>query len=208
MELIQDISLYLPQYLSSPEKDSMREELRNFPTDGTKSTIYTCALKNADYLLQADGIDNLLYCNFPDTKIGKVHGILFSNTCDMSVENKRLNDCRIMYAPILRLDKYIEGLLGKFEKKRVEDHINDIKSQSVSQIMYLPEDTTGIGIDFDGIIFFDRVISIPLSNQRTEEFVQNRIFTLSNFGFYLFLLKISYHFTRVKERIDRNNGNK
>mgnify|MGYP006347031977 CR=1 FL=1 len=74
--------------------------------------------------------------------------------------------------------------------------------------MYLPEDTTGIGIDFDGIIFFDRVISIPLSNQRTEEFVQNRIFTLSNFGFYLFLLKISYHFTRVKERIDRNNGNK
>lgn len=34
MELIQDISLYLPQYLSSSEKDRMREELRNFPTDG------------------------------------------------------------------------------------------------------------------------------------------------------------------------------
>ncbi len=206
MELIQDISLYLPQYLSSSEKDSMREELRNFPTDGTKSTIYTCALKCADYLLQADGIADLPYCNFPNTKIGKVSGILFSNTCDMSVENKRLNNCRIMYAPILSLDKYKAGLLGKFEKERVEAHINDIKSQSVSQVMYLPQDKTGVGLGFDGIVFFDRAISIPLSNQITEEFIKNRIFTLSNFGFYLFLLKISYHFTRIKERIDRNNG--
>ena len=206
MDLIQDVSLYLPQYLSSSEKDSMKEELRNFPADGTKSTIYTCALKRADYLLQADGIDNLSYCNFPDTKIGKVPGLLFSNTCDMSFENKRLNDCRIMYAPILKLDKYRDGLLCNYEKERVETHINDIKSQFVSQIMYLPKDITGVGLGFDGIVFFDRVISIPLSNQTTEELVQNRIFTLSNFGFYLFLLKISYHFTRVKERLDRNKG--
>jgi hypothetical protein len=206
MELIQGINLYLPQYLSSSEKDSMKEELRNFPTDGTKSTIYTCALKDADYLLQADGIGNLLYCNFPNTKVGNVSGILFSNTCDMSLENKRLNDCRIMYAPILRLDKYREGLLKKIERKRVEAHIKDIKSQYVSQIMYLPKDITGVGIGYDGIVFFDRVISIPLSNQITEDLIKNRIFTLSNFGFYLFLLKLPYHFTRVKEKIDRNNG--
>lgn len=205
MDLIQNIRLYLPQYLSSQEKDSLREELLNFPTDGTKSTIYTCALKKVDYLLQSDGIGSMPYCNFPNTKIGEVPGIIFSNTCDMAVENKRLNDCRIMYAPILRLDKYRNGLLDKYDRERVENHINDIKSQTVSQIMYLPKDLSGIGMKYDGIVFFDRVISIQLSDEITEEFVKKRIFTLSNYGFYLFLLKISYHFTRIKEKIDRNN---
>jgi hypothetical protein len=32
------------------------------------------------------------------------------------------------------------------------------------------------------------------------------LFTLSNFGFYLYLLKLSIHFTRIQEKIDRSTG--
>jgi hypothetical protein len=56
MELAEDIKLYLPQYLSADEQKRLREELAKFPVDGTRGTIYTNALKDADYLLQGDGI--------------------------------------------------------------------------------------------------------------------------------------------------------
>lgn len=32
---------------------------------------------------------------------------------------------------------------------------------------------------------------------------QKKIFTLSNYGFYMFLVKLSIHFTRVREGVDR-----
>ena len=51
MELVDDIKLYLPQYLSSDEQKKLKEELAQFPLDGTKDTVYTTALSGADYLL-------------------------------------------------------------------------------------------------------------------------------------------------------------
>ncbi len=46
MDTIEDIKLYLPQYLSSSEKDVLIKELRKFPTNGTKDTIYTSCNDN------------------------------------------------------------------------------------------------------------------------------------------------------------------
>lgn len=107
-------TLYLPQYLSDKEQSRLREELSQFPMDGTKDTIYTSALQDADYLLQGDGIGMVPYLNFPDLTIKEVPVLLMSNTCDMSTENKRMNDSRIMYSPIIRLDKYEQLLKRKF----------------------------------------------------------------------------------------------
>ena len=36
------------------------------------------------------------------------------------------------------------------------------------------------------------------------ELTQNRLFTLSDYGFYVFLFKISIHLTRIRENIQRN----
>ena len=33
----------------------------------------------------------------------------------------------------------------------------------------------------------------------------NRIFTLSDYGAYLFLLKLSIHFTRVQDKVERKS---
>ena len=202
-KLDEEIKKYLPQYLSEIELNNLRKELENFPTDGTKDTVYTIALANADYLLQGDGVANLDYINFPDVVIKPIDVILLSNTCDMSIENKRMNPCRIIYAPILKFDIYARKLRESFPSQRVDNHLRDIKAQQISQAMFLPK---GGKMDYDGIVFFDRAISIPLSEETMQSMCDNKLFTLSNFGLYLLLLKLSIHFTRIQERIDRTTG--
>ncbi len=207
IKIPEEISIYLPRYLSDTSKNILIKELSKFPTDGTKDVVYTSALKQVDYLLQGDGIDNVPYISFPNTDVGDIPAILLSNTCDMSTDNERLNPCRIMYAPIVRLEKYKSILCEKgIENKRVEQHIKDIKLQHITQILYLPKGNAGIGLSYEGIVFFDRAISIPLDEKTNRKFVSNKLFTLSDFGFYLFLLKLSYHLSRVQERIDRKEG--
>ena len=154
-------------------------------------------------MLQGDGVANLDYINFPDVVIKPIDVILLSNTCDMSIENKRMNPCRIMYAPILKFDIYARKLRESFPSQRVDNHLRDIKAQQISQAMFLPK---GGKMDYDGIVFFDRAISIPLSEETMQSMCDNKLFTLSNFGLYLLLLKLSIHFTRIQERIDRTTG--
>jgi len=37
-----------------------------------------------------------------------------------------------------------------------------------------------------------------------DELLRNRLFTLSDYGFYLFLFKLSLHLTRIREGVSRN----
>lgn len=205
MEIVDDIKLYLPQYLSDGEKSRLRQELASFPVNGTKDTVYTSALKDADYLLQGDGIADVQYMNFPDSRISGVPVILMSNTCDMNVGNRRLNESRIMYAPILSYQKYEKALRQRYgnESERVDNFLNDVRNQYVSQILFLPK---GALLEYDGIVFFDRALSLPMSKELVDRMCGKRLFTFSNFGFYLFLLKISIHFTRIQEKVNRTIG--
>ena len=109
-----------------------------------------------------------------------------------------------MYAPIIRFDKY-KAMLQKssIPASRLVNHLEDIKAQKVSQILYLPK---GGKMDYEGIVFFDRAISLPLTSNFVETKCTDKLFTLSNFGLYLFLLKLSVHFTRIQERINRSTG--
>lgn len=203
MDLDDEIKKYLPQYLSDAELNHLKDELAKFPTDGTKDTIYTMALNGADFLLQGDGIGKMPYLNFPNVDVRSLNAILLSNTCDMSTENKRMNPCRIMYAPILNFEKYADKLRESFPEQRVTNHLKDVKAQLISQMLYLPK---GGKMDYDGIVFFDRAISLPLTEDIVKNMCGNKLFTLSNFGLYLFLFKLSVHFTRIQERIDRTTG--
>lgn len=202
-EFSDKIERFLPQYLSQSSKKLLLDELKQFPTDGTKDTIYTTALKDAPYLLQGDGISKVLYMNFPDTQVLESNVILFSNTCDMSLNNERKNPCRIMYAPLLNYDKYEAMIKKHYSQEAAEGHLKDLRSQHVTQALYLPK---GGGLDYNAIVFFDRAISIPMNEESVNLFCKNRLFTLSDYGLYLFLLKLSIHFTRIQEKIDRTAG--
>ena len=85
---------------------------------------------------------------------------------------------------------------------QITDHINAIKKQEITQIFYLPK--------FDGkleesIVFLDRVNNMPNTLIERDKISSNRIFTLSDYGAYLFLLKLSIHFTRVQDKVERKS---
>ena len=69
----------------------------------------------------------------------------------------------------------------------------------VTHVVYLPKNSK---MQYDAIVRLDKICSVD----RRKISNKNRLFTLSDYGLYLFLLKLSIHFTRIRERIDRNEG--
>lgn len=205
MSLKDDIKLYLPKYLSEDSTKELLKELEAFPVNGTKQTIYTIALKKENILFQGDGVKDICVINLPSKEIRKVPVMILSNTCDVSLDNKRnFFDPRICYAPILNLEKYKTALQKKdFSEERIDSHIEKIKKQQITSILYLPQ---GGDLQYEGIVFLDRLNNISNEEINRDNLQKNRLFTLSNYGLYLFLLKLSIHFSRIQERIDRNLG--
>lgn len=202
MDFGDDIRLYLPQYLSEENLITLKQQLKAFGEGHDYGEYFTNRLKDEPYLFQGDGVSSIMF-NLPNPiPRENTPVLLLSNTCDMDLNNKRLNKCKIMYAPLLNLDKYVASLeKNGIAKDRIDNHIKDIRDQVISQIMFLP---TSILWGYDSIVLFDRAISVPLTTEYLNKMVESRSFSLSNYGFYMLLLKLSYHFTRIQEKVDRS----
>jgi hypothetical protein len=206
MNPFEEIKKYLPQYLSSTAQQELFKELDQFP-DNIDQRIYTSQLANQENLFQGDGVQNLLYINLPETVIKKVPGLILSNTCDIDPTNKRFMPMRIVYTPIIDLAKYEKSLIenhvdtGKKPIQSINSHVAKIRKQHISHIFYLPN---GGKLEHDSIIFFDRLNNCPLDSIESQSIPERRIFSLSDYGFYLFLFKLSVHFTRIRDGVSRS----
>lgn len=200
---LDDIKIYLPKFLSAESDRELFKGLKDFP-DNIDERLYTTYLHDTQIIYQGDGLNNLLVVNLPRSEIKPVPGIILSNTCDIDLQNERNFPSQIVYAPIFSLEKYSQTLLNnsKKTKEQIIGHINAIKKQEITQIFYLPK--------FDGkleesIVFLDRVNNMPNTLIERDKISSNRIFTLSDYGAYLFLLKLSIHFTRVQDKVERKS---
>lgn len=205
MHDLEEIKKYLPQYLSEEKENSLFKELEQFP-DNIDSRIYTDSLKGSSVIYQGDGMNNLLVINLPRTDVRPAPSIILSNTCDIAEENSRLIPMRVTYTPIFQLEKYKDALIREHVETKhksiesIESHIDNIKKQLISHIFYLPKHGP---LENDSIVFFDRINNCSREAIDSSDPKGERIFTLSNYGFYLFLFKISVHFTRIREKVDR-----
>lgn len=198
-----DISLYLPKYLSEESKNALYSALKDFP-DVHPDKFYTSQLVEKAVIFQGDGLKDFLFINLPNTSEIKYRdGIVLSNTCDISEENVKVFVPRIVYAPIISLEKYCGWLknLGKSEDY-IQSQVINIKQQSNTSIFYLPANWV---ID-DSIVFLDNLFNIQSDSIKTNQLKERRIFTLSGYGHYLFLFKLSFHFSRIQEKVDRDKG--
>ncbi len=200
---LDEIKIYLPKFLSAESARELFKGLKDFP-ENIDERLYTKYLNDTKIIYQGDGLNNLLVVNLPKPEIKPVPGIILSNTCDIDLQNERNFSSRIVYAPIFSLEKYKQTLIknSKKSKEQIVDHINAIKKQEITQIFYLPK--------FDGkleesIVFLDRVNNMPNTLIERDKITSNRIFTLSDYGAYLFLLKLSIHFTRVQDKVERKS---
>ncbi|MDK2837368.1 MAG: hypothetical protein PWQ53_507 [Bacteroidota bacterium] len=198
---LDDIKIYLPKFLSADSERELFNGLKDFP-ENIDERLYTTYLIDSKIIYQGDGLNNLLVINLPQSDIKVAPGIILSNTCDIDLQNHRNFPSQIVYAPIFNLEKYKEALLKNSKKteQQIDDHIKAIKKQEITQIFYLPRFQGKLD---ESIVFLDRVNNMPNNSIDREKVPNNRIFTLSDYGAYLFLLKISVHFTRIRDNVER-----
>ncbi len=198
---IKDIELYLPKYLSPETEDKLFKDLSSFP-DNIDDRIYISNELDPDVIYQGDGLNDLLVINLPEQDIHKLPCMVLSNTCDINLGNKRQFHSNIIYSPIVKLDKYASLLIsnGIYDAQSIESHLITLKNQRITQIFYLP---IGMNLDYEGLIFFDRLVSCNNESIDRTNINEQRLFTLSQYGHYLFLFKLSVHFTRIMEGIER-----
>ncbi len=191
----------IPFYLTA--EPAQRELVRNLDAlnRGTKTGYYISAAREvrADAILQGDGWCGFQLYSFDTGKRRTVRGMVLSNTCDISEENDRIIAPNIVFAPIVKLSA-IEARFRDHDltDNAVKDRIGAIKNQSVTNIFYLP---AGDQLDEDHVALLDDVHSMPATSQTDNR----KLFTLSMAGFYLFAFKLSVHFCRLHENVDRRD---
>lgn len=197
---IEDIKTYLPKYLSPESEKKLFAELKQFPSN-MDGRVYTTKLKDDNIIYQGDGIEGLLVINLPETTLKNVPAMILSNSCDIGADKKSPLPNNVVYSPIFNYDKYIELVKSiKSDVDYVQSHENALKQQAISSIFYLPR---GGRLVNDSLVFLDKVVSCRTEYFETVKVNESRLFTLSDYGFYLFLFKLSIHFTRIRERVDR-----
>lgn len=198
---LEDIKLYLPKYLSTTSEHDLFKNLQDFPSN-IDTRIYSNMLFDDDIIYQGDGIDGFLVINLPNTKIKEAKVVILSNTCDVDVSNVRMYTSSICYTPLINLQKFIEKLKSKnnLSLDRIDQFVQSLKKQKISQILFLPK---GGKLDYDAFIFFDKINSCDNMSFNRSNLNEKRLFTLSNFGLYLFLFKLSINFSRIREGVDR-----
>ena len=196
MKLPDDIKDFLPRYLTEESTQVLLQQIDDYAKEGTTNKVYAYPLSNDEtifqYKLNEDGKGSAA------TKYAPC--IILSNTCDISFDNTRKRPINVCYAPLIELDRFYNALKEQFGKDRADNIVNDVRKQKITDTLYLP---VGGKLKKEHIVFLDKISSIDNRLVSRKNLGETRLFTLSNFGFYLFLLKLSINFTRIQERVDR-----
>jgi len=199
MTNLEKFEKHLPQYLSYDARARLFDALDQFP-ENIDFRLYTQYLENEKIIFQGDGIKDVIFVVLPSKEYQVTNVIILSNSCDINPENRRNLAINVTYSPIVNLKKYKDLLENKgLEEEKITNHINQLKRQEISNIFYLPENPR----IQESIVFFDRINSSDTSSLYEKDLKDSRLFTLSDYGFYLFLYKIAIHFTRIWESVER-----
>lgn len=199
MTLDEEFKVFLPKYLSPEKYEQLLAELKSFPENIDKRMYSEL---DGDVIYQGDVIKDLPVIDISNLALGvkKKNSLIISNTCDIDLNNKRKHVGGLLYAPLVELEIYISYLQRSgISIDAIRSHIDDIRKQKVTYIFYLP----GTGIIKDSIVFFDKVLNIENRIISREDLGETRLLSLSDYGFYLLLFKLSVHFSRMQEGIIR-----
>ena len=199
---LDDLRVYLPKYLSAENYDQLISQLRDFPANIDKR-MYTTGLE-PNIIYQGDALDDMPVVIIDNLELGvkKRPCMIISNTCDMDLANKRLFPTTIMYTPIVQLGNYVKILMqsGASEEK-IKNHLSDIKALKIYSMFYLPS----IGNLGESIVFLDRILNVRQKYIDRDTVESRRKFSLSDYGFYLFVFKLSIHLSRIREGVSRGS---
>lgn len=188
---------HIPRYLTEDQRSGFITALRDFP-----HCNYYLTSQYDDDVLQGDCWGGFQIYDFDSEDKISVKAVVLSNSCDIDPSNSRSTEVKITFAPMVHLEDYRESLeKANISSEAIQSKISAIKEQKITNIFFLP---AGAGIEKDSLLLLDDVHSVPyrfFEQKRTKP----KIFTLSQIGFYLFIFKLSFHFCRLHENIDRSH---
>jgi hypothetical protein len=201
----------LPSYLSDSDKSRLKEGLEQFfPENSAKEIKYDQFYQDDldRHFKQADLIAEIRCPNWNEVSrqydISYPDAMLLTNTCDISPDNQRnANIKQCLFAPIISLTEYILDLKENgYTDSQIKSFGSEVKRQKITNIFYLPPYQTS-GSDY--IVLLDYIFQFPAQEltRLLPDISEERLKSLSNFGFYLFIFKLSYHLCRLPEEPDR-----
>lgn len=191
----ESLERFFPYYLSEERKKGLLRALKDVP-----SRRYYARTTDPEPL-QGDGWGGIPVLRFEDGSRDRVQAIVLTNSCDIAGDNARLRPPQINFVPLIFLDRYLELLLKHgVAANRVDQHARDIRAQSITDIFYLPSDPE---VGLERVALLHDIHTVPLPSFQSDQ-GKERLFSLSDVGFYLFIFKLSVHFCRLHENIDRS----
>lgn len=148
--------------------------------------------------IQGDLCAGFRLANLSDGTIKRIAGITLSNSCDVTTENKRDLPPSITFAPTMQLEAFTNLLLKSgVNKERVAQKLLAIREQKITDIFHLP----AVSSEPERVAVLSQASSMPVGMfYEDKPTIKLR---LSMLGHYLLMFKLSYHFCRMHEQIDR-----
>ena len=194
--LLEQLRIFLPKYLSPSEQKELWEELRAFPSP---RGFYLPSDDVMPDLLQGDGWRGFVAIDVVSGERKSTRGIILSNSCDIDLSNSRTLLPNLIFSPLISLAAYSARLTSAgLEPTKIESLIETIRRQEVSNIFFLP--AMSYGPD-ESVVLLDTVHVQPV--QMFVDGTRTRLFRLNQVAFYVFLIKLSIHFTRLQEGVKR-----
>lgn len=202
-----ELKKYIPKFLPNGEQDDLFYGLKQITdnkeayVDRLKNFYSTYGTQKDPYLDQGDGLADMDIFNLPHPTSSKGLGFILSNTCDINPDNERGIPMRILYAPVINLEKYV---------KLLEDHgvyregwLENVRQQKITHLVYLPK---GAGLDYEAIVPLDHIMSIDEDSVTADSIREKRVFQLSRIAWYILLIKITHHFARTNKGLLLNRS--
>lgn len=187
-------ALPIPHYLSNKDKDKLFSELAGFPEN---QNMFCGPLE--DGLLQGDVCDGLEVINFHNGHRSTVRAIVLSNSCDIDLSNRGTENRKIMFCPVITLRRFADYLVEiGATQQQIDGTLFSLRKQLSTNNFFIPRKE---GIIEDSIVMFDDIYSQPM--QTVIERPPARRLSLNQYGYYIFLVKLSIHFLRVQEGVIR-----
>lgn len=199
MDISQEsLDKYMPYYLTQEQRVGLKKAFSDF-SKAVQVSYYS--LKQSIDILQGDTWSAIKMFSYHDGNSTLTKCIMLSNTCDVSPENQRAMPAHAVFAPIVQINKLRQVLLGAgLSVQAVNEKIDSIMQQRTTSMFYLPDHGNLKG---GYVALLDRVQSAPVEAVVSDE-SNERLTSLSMFGFYLFVFKLSVHFCRMHEAAERD----
>jgi len=199
----------LPKYLLRDDKNRLKDWLSQFFKEEQKEINYNdfflynpqniwmqSDILHSNYVYEWDHRENKFETGFAPVMI-------ISNSCDISEKENRIVEKEALFAQVIPLNEYLEDLkIEGVSSDNIKNIYNGLRKQTYTNLFYLPPNKND---NKEYIVFFDKIYWNPTKNlyKKLIEIDKERYLSLSLKGFYLFICKLSYHFCRVPEEIER-----